>query len=65
MKKETIKLNSNFNPQSKTLSSVYCEVDVLNECRSAYGSIRNALIYAANKSISKSISKQKKQNESI
>jgi len=35
-------------PHSKTMTSVYCEIDILNICRSQFGTIRAALHFAAN-----------------
>lgn len=35
------------------LTSVYCEADTLNLCRARFGTIRAALNYAANQTITK------------
>lgn len=45
--KEKTSLEPVIEEVSKRLTSVYCEVDVLEECRKKYGTIRKALIFAS------------------
>lgn len=34
-------------PHTKTMTSLYCEIEILNICRSRFGTIRAALHWAA------------------
>lgn len=36
-------------PETKIMTSTYCEVGILNLCRARFGSIRAALHYAASR----------------
>jgi len=50
-------------PNSKTLTSVYCEVGILDLCRARFGTIRAALHYAANNALIQNNTINKTTNE--